>query len=838
MSKKEIKGLLLNSVNSYRKLSPEELRWTCPTDIFKFSSTAELSALEEIVGQPRAVEAIKLGSKINSRGFNIFVSGLPGTGRLSTVKKILENCEGFSEKKFDYCYVNNFKEPDKPQLIKLKNGDGKKFAKQMKSSISYLQRRLPKLFEDDDYLAVKRKLVEEFHDKENQILSNFDEKIKPFGFIRGQYENPQGTVIPDVFPVVNNQPVHIETLDQLVTEGKLKATEAEKIRKNYILFHQEIFNLSRHGVRLLQEFRKNEENLDKATSEVVIQAAFRDIEETFSEKRVQKYINSVKEYILDNLDLFLKQNEQSQQLPEDEEQITESERLSVFQVNVVHDNSNTQKPPVVIETTPSYTNLFGSIDKVYDKRGFWKTDFMKIKSGSLLKADQGYLVLNADDLFLEEGVWQSLKRVLLYGKLEMQQSDGFNQFSQTSIKPEPIDINVKVILIGSYPLYYLLSSQEKTFSKIFKINAPFDYYTERNLGLIENYTKFISTVCEEENIPHLTPDGMAAIVEIAAQQTGSQDKLTLQFSHIADLVIEAASFSKSKRKLINRETIEKALESRRFRNSLFEEKSNDGILNNRTIIKTDGYATGEINGLVIYTLGDFEYGEPSRITATVSVGHAGITNIEREASMSGKLHNKAVLIISGFLRERFAQKFPLSISASIAFEQAYEGIDGDSASLAEVYVLMSAISGVPINQSFAITGSMSQKGDVQPIGGVNDKIRGFWGICSKRGFTGKQGVIIPEQNVKDLMLAKDIIADVKNQKFSIFSMKKVEDAIPLLFGMEAGMPDDKGCYPANTLFGKVQSRLEELYKLSRPKKEEHSKPTEKITKSKVNKREK
>jgi lon-related putative ATP-dependent protease len=417
----------------------------------------------------------------------------------------------------------------------------------------------------------------------------------------------------------------------------------------------------------------------------------------------------------------------------------------------------------------------------------------------------------------------------------MQPSDAFYQTSQSSIKPEPIDLNIKLVLIGSYQVFFLLNSAEKAFKKIFKINAPFDYNIERNFEIIENYAKFISAVCNEANIPHLTPDGMAALVELAAENSGSQNKLTLQFSHLSNLVIESSYFTGGKRKPINRQAIEKTVERKRYRNSLFEEKSNEVILNNKTIIKTDGLAVGEINGLVIYTLGDFEYGEPSRITATVSVGHAGITNIEREASMSGKLHNKAVLIITGFLRERFAQKFPLSISASIAFEQAYDGIDGDSASLAEIFVLMSAISGVPINQSFAITGSMSQKGDVQPIGGVNDKIRGFWGICNKRGFTGKQGVIIPEQNVNDLMLAKEIIADVKNEKFSIYSMKQIEDAIPLLFGMEAGIPDEKGCYPEDTLFGKVYRRLEELYKLSRPRREEHHKPLAKSVNPKVKK---
>lgn len=824
MAKKELNQKLNDIPKSYRKLAPEELRWTCPTDIFKFKTTAEVDQLQEIVGQPRAVEAIKLGAKINAKGFNIFVSGLAGTGRLTSVKKLLEETEGYSEKSYDYCYVNNFHEPEKPLLLKLKSGEGKKFAKAMDNSISYLRRRLPKLFEEEEYLNVKRKLIEQFHEKENEILLNFDEKIKPFNFIRGQYENPQGQVIPDVFPLIEGKPVHIDALEQFVSEGKIKLSEAEKIRKNYLIFHQEIFNLSRIGVQLLQEFRKNETALDKATSEIVIHPAFKDIEENYTDKKTHKYVNSVKEYIIENLGLFIQQNGNQTPEQEEDEQIPESERFSIFKVNVVLDNSTKQKPSVVVETTPSYSNLFGTIEKIYDKKqGIWKTDFMKIKPGSLLKADQGYLVIDAEEMFLEESVWQTLKRVLVYGKLEMQPSDAYYHLSQSSIKPEPMDLTIKVVLIGSFQLYYTLINLEKTFGKIFKINAPFDYVTTRNLDLIENYTKFVSSQCDENNIPHLTPDGMAALVEFAAELSGCQNRLTLQFSQLSGIVIESSYYSGGKRKPINRQSIEKALEMRRFRNNMFEEKSNEVILNNKTIIKTDGLAVGEINGLVIMTLGDFEYGEPSRITATVSVGHSGITNIEREAAMSGRLHNKAVLIISGFLRERFAQKFPLSISASIAFEQAYDGIDGDSASLAEIYVLMSAISGIPINQSYAITGSMSQKGDVQPIGGVNEKIRGFWGICSKRGFSGKQGVLIPEQNVCDLMLPKEIIADVNSGKFSIYSIYKVEDAVPLLFGIEAGVPDENGVYPEDTLFGRVHRRLEELYKLSRPKRDDHQK---------------
>lgn len=807
-----------NSSNLYRELQPNELRWVCPNDIFKFKSTEEVDTLDEIVGQPRAIESIKIGAKVAAKGFNIFVTGLAGTGRLSTVKAILEQVEGYSNTFYDYCYVNNFVDPDKPILIRLPQGDGKKLAKAMEDAVNYLKKRLPKLFEEDDYQNAKRKIFESYQQKEAEILSKFDEKIQPFNFIRGNYENEQGIVIQDVFPLIDGQPVHINQIEQLLTEKKITKKQAQEFYSNYQNFHAEIFNLSRQSFKMLQEMKVSLTELDRTTSSVVINTTFKEIEENFADEKIKNYIEAAKEYILKNLILFIKTTDAP--VPSNEESQTDNDVFSAFTINVILDNSETKTSPIIVETTPSYSNLFGTIEKTYDKRGFWKTDFSKIKAGALLRADQGYLIVNADDLFMEPGVWQALKRVLLYDKLEIQPIDVYFQISQSYLKPEPINIKVKIIIIGGQTLYHLLYEYEKGFKKIFKINAQFDYYTKKNEELITNYVRFISRICRDENLPHLTPDGVARVVEWAAEFAGSQDKLTLKFSDLADLVREASFYSDNHDKLINGDAIQKALDIRRYRNNMLDEKIKNEILDNVIMVSTNGERIGQINGLTIYNDGIYSFGKPARITSTVSVGNAGIINIEREAQMSGAIHNKAVLIISGFLRERFAQKFPLSLSATIAFEQSYGGIDGDSASLAEIYVLMSAISQVPIQQSFAITGSMNQKGDAQPIGGVNDKIRGFWEICKSKGFTGNQGCIIPEQNVKDLMLDNDIIEDVSLGNFKIYAIKRVEDAVPLLFGMEAGEIDNEGNYPEGTLFEKVVSALQRLYKLSRPQKQE------------------
>ncbi len=805
---------------SYRELEPSELRWVCPTDIFKFKSTAEVDTLDEIVGQPRAIESIKIGAKVSAKGFNIFVTGLAGTGRLSTVKAILEQVEGYSNTFFDYCYVNNFSDPDKPILIRLPQGEGKKLAKAMDDAVNYLKKRLPKLFEEDDYQNAKRKIFESYQQKENEFLSKFDETIQLYNLVRGNYENEQGIMIQDVFPVIDGQPTHISQVEQLVAEKKITKKQAQEFYQNYQKFHAEIFNLSRQSFKMLQEMKASLTELDKTTSSVVIDTTFNEIEENFKNETIKSYIESAKEYILKNLALIIKTNDNP--LPVNDDNQVENDVFAVFAVNVILDNSETKSPPIIIETTPSYSNLFGTIEKTYDKRGFWKTDFSKIKAGALLRADQGYLIVNADDLFMEPGVWQALKRVLLYKKLEIQPVDVYFQISQSYLKPEPIDINVKIIIIGGQTLYHLLYEYEKGFKKIFKINAQFDYYTKKNEELISNYVKFISKICRDENLPHLTPDGVARIVEWSAEFAGSQEKLSLKFSDLADLVREASYYSDNNKKLINGDAIQKALVIRRYRNNMLDEKIKNEILDDVIMVSTSGERIGQINGLTIYNDGIYSFGKPARITSTVSVGNAGIINIEREAQMSGAIHNKAILIISGFLREKFAQKFPLSLSSTIAFEQSYGGIDGDSASLAEIYVLLSGIAKCPINQSFAITGSMNQKGDAQPIGGVNEKIRGFWDICKSKGFTGNQGCIIPEQNVKDLMLDNDIIEDVKLGKFKIYSVKRVEDAVPLLFGMEAGELDSEGNYPEGTLFSKVVCSLQRLYKLSRPQKQEQT----------------
>jgi ATP-dependent Lon protease len=812
-----------------KKVPIESLRWTCPTDAFDFKSTQELEHLDSIVGQPRAIESIRLGAELKSKGYNIFVSGLSGTGRLSTVKSILEKVTSSCPITYDYCYVNNFSDPDAPRLIKLPRAKGKEFSKAMDDAISYLRQRLPKLFEEEGFQESRRKLVEEYQLKERDILHEFDESIRPYGFVRGQIETEQGIVQPEVFPVIDGKPIHIESIQEMTLQGQIAEEQAKELESLYDKFHNELYELGRKGIKLMQEFKKILFENDKAACSDIVESILFGVAKEFPIESVKVYVEETIKFILENLSIFVPSNQARQEdSGEEEVPAKPTDMFYLFSVNVILDNSETNAAPVIVETTPSYTNLFGAIERSYDSRGYWRTDFTKIKAGALLKADQGYLIVNASDLFNEPGAWAALKRVLLYDQIEIQPYEAYFQLSQLHLKPEPIDVSVKVIIIGGLTLYRLLYLYEKGFKKIFKINAQFDYEMERTEEMIENIAKFIAKICDDESLPHFAPDGVAAIVEWAVTHAGSQDRITLKFSDVADMVRESAFYDrKSTNTFIGRADVMEAMRQREFRNNLVDEKMKDYILKGSSMIDTDGERVGQINGLTVMDTGLFSFGKPARITAIISAGNSGIINIEREADLSGAIHNKGVLILSGILRSLFAKKKPMNLTASISFEQSYGGVDGDSATAAELFAILSAITELPIKQSIAITGSINQLGDVQPIGGVNEKLKGFYQICKERGLTGEQGALIPAQNVQDLMLEDDLVEDVKAGKFHIYSFARFEEGARIMMGLDAGEMNEKGDYPKDTIFGLAQAKIEELRKFSE---DEESKKKSKKTK--------
>jgi len=785
------------------ELKHDELTWSCPEHIFAFTSTKELSPLKGIVGQDRAIEAITLGAELHSYGYNVFVSGVSGTGRLTTVKHILDEVSVFKPVLYDYCFVHNFSHPDNPTLLKFPKGHGKQFSKAIDDVMIFLKRRIPQMFEEDAFQKPRNELIASYRASEQSLITKFKERIKPLGFTLGQVENEFGLMEFDVLVILNKKEYKIADLDNLIRTKKLTKKKVQELTAQYHVHRTELENLSRLSMKLMQEFRDKINEYDKSNVANIIKGALEVVRENFNTEQLMTYVQAFEQDILESLDIFLPGTGNEE---DDTEKPTEEDikaKFAQYSVNVVLDNSLTDNAPVIVETTPSFTNLFGTIEKVFDNRGFWKTDFSQIKSGSLLKADQGYLIVNAMDVLTEEGVWPALKRLLLYGKLEIQSADSFFQISQTLLKPEAIDLNVKVIMIGDADVYHSFYFGEEDFKKIFKVNAEFDYEAHKTGEMMHNYAHFIHQLVEQESLIHFTKSGVSAIIEWGVQHTGTQLKITMQFSDVADLIRESSYYArKDGASLVEKKHVAKAVKSRRRRNDILDEKIKEQITKGTLMIECTGQRVGQINGLTVYDTGLVSFGKPARITAGVGIGTSGIINIERESDMSGNIHDKGMMILSGFMRDRFAQKFPITMSASIAFEQSYDGIDGDSATAAEVIALLSALTQIPVNQHLAITGSMNQKGDIQAVGGVNEKVMGFFELCYENGLTGDQGVLIPSRNVHDLMLDPEIIKAVKAKSFHIYAISTIEEAVELMMGQKAGERNAVGEY-VNGVFGEA-----------------------------------
>jgi len=534
------------------------------------------------------------------------------------------------------------------------------------------------------------------------------------------------------------------------------------------------------------------------------------IKSRYNNKKVETYLNDMLEDMSLNLQIFMGQSQQTvlAGLPI---AMPQSDPFQPYQVNLLVDNGAHKGPPVVIESYPTYRNLFGSIERVVDRNGIWRTDFSRIKTGSFIAANGGYLVLNLLDAAMEPGVWPALKRSLKTNKMEIQTYDPFYLFTTTGLKPEPIEMNVKVVIISNSYLYYMLMAYDEDMPKIFKVRADFDIAMDNNSESVIKFSEFIKMKTDEEKLRPFDRTAVALLVEQAVRMSGRQEKISTGFPAITDIIREANYWAgEDKKGIVTDKHVQKAIDAKIYRANMIEEHLQEMIDRGTLMIDLDGEVVGQVNGLAVYSMGDLMFGKPSRITATTSMGRAGIINIEREADMSGATHNKGVLILSGFLRKRYAQDKPMTISASIAFEQSYGGIDGDSASTTEIYAILSSLSGVPLKQYIAVTGSMNQKGEVQAIGGVNEKIEGFYDCCRKKGLTGKQGVMIPDANIKDLMLRKDVVAAVKKGMFHIYSVKNIDEGIEILTGKKAGEPGPDGAYPKGTVNFLVNERLKAL----------------------------
>ena len=794
----------------FEEVPVERLRWRCDPNAFPFETTNAIEACDEIIGQDRALEAIRVGLDINSIGYNIFVTGLAGTGRFTTIKCVLEEMDAKGKIPNDLCYVNNFKNPDMPRMISLPAGQGNVFKKEMETLIESLKKKIPLLFENEAYLNKKKEVVEKFRNKQADVFKEFEKKVNKEGFALVQIQmGPYSR--PGIFPVVEGNPVNIEQVETMVEEGKYPKEDLERVKEKQAELINELENIFKETRKSEKEIKEELTSLDNEVISPVIKDSISDIRERFNDEKVLRHLEEVQEDILANSARFREKEETPTPpipglvFPQAVDSFTE------YQVNVLVDNSETKGAPIIVETTPNYRNLFGTIERVVDRSGLWKTDFTHIKAGSFLRASGGYLIFNALEALVEPGVWPALKRTLKNQVMEVQTYDPFYLFATSALKPEPIECNTKVIMIGDTYLYHLLYNLDDDFKKIFKIKADFDSVMKKDADKIQQYASFIRKICNEEKLKSFDKTGIGAVVEYGVRMTGRQKKLSTRFHLIADLLREANYWAvKDGSDVVREEHVDKAIEKKIYRLNLVEEKIQEMIDEGTILIDSDGAVVGQVNGLSVYNLGDYMFGKPSRITVKTSMGKAGIINIEREAEMSGPTHNKGVYILAGYLRGKYAQDKPLTMSASICFEQSYSGVDGDSASSTEIYALLSSLSGLPLRQDVAVTGSVNQKGEIQPIGGVNEKIEGFFDVCKAKGLTGKQGVMIPHLNIDDLMLRKDVLRAVEEGKFHIYSVKTIDQGIEILTGVEAGERLDGGKFKEGTVNDMVDKKLVEL----------------------------
>jgi ATP-dependent Lon protease len=788
----------------------EKLRWQCNPDLLPDETTEAIEPCREIIGQERALEAIHLGLDIGSIGYNIFITGLTGTGRFTTIKCVLEEMDVKGRIPNDLCYVNNFKNPDMPHMLILPAGQGNALKKEMETLIESLKKKIPLSFENETYLNKKKEVVERYRNKQAEIFREFEKKVNKEGFTLVQIQmGPYSR--PGIFPLVEGNPVNIEQLDAMVEEGKFTKEDLEKMKTKQSELVNELETIFKETRKSEKEIKEELTALDSEVISPIVKDSISDIKERFNHEKVLRYLDEVQEDILSNMNRFREKEEPPASpipglaFPQPVDSFTE------YFVNVLADNSETKGAPIIVETTPNYRNLFGTIERVVDRSGIWKTDFTHIKAGSFLRANGGYLIFNALEALVEPGVWPALKRTLKNQVMEVQTYDPFYLFATTALKPEPIECTTKVIMIGDSYIYHLLFSMDDDFKKIFKIRADFDSVTIKDEGKIRQYIAFIRKICDEEKLRPFDKSGIAGVVEYGVRLAGRQKKLSTRFHLIADLLREANYWAlKEGSEVVKDIHIDKAIEKKVYRLNLIEEKIQEMIDDGTILIDSDGMVVGQVNGLSVYNLGDYMFGKPSRITVKTSMGKAGIINIEREVEMSGPIHNKGVYILAGYLRGRYAQDKPITMSASICFEQSYSGVEGDSASSTEIYGLLSSLSGLPLRQDLAVTGSVNQKGEIQPIGGVNEKIEGFFDVCKAKGLTGKQGVMIPHLNMGDLMLRKDVVEAVKEGKFQVYPVKTIDQGIEVLTGVEAGEMLEEGKFKEGTVNALVNQKLIEL----------------------------
>jgi lon-related putative ATP-dependent protease len=798
------------------KLGPDDLYKTCDPEQFTFATTDDVATLVGIIGQEKALRSLDFGLDIDAKGFNIFALGETGTGKTTTITAMLkEKAEGETVPP-DWCYVYNFKDPDLPTSVSLEPGRGRVLRKDMDEMIKALRVDIPKAFESKEYEKQKNQIVEEFQRKQSELFSKLEEEAKQKGF-----SIKRGVAGIMILPLKDETealtPEEYGKLDEKTKKEMEKAGRLLQERLN------EVFRAMRDTEKFVQEMLAK---LERAIAFDALNAPIENLKNKYKgSEKILAYLENVREDILSHLDEFKAQEEQPSPLPflKMPKQETSFTR---FVVNVIVDNADTKGAPVVFESNPTYLNLFGRIENriMY---GMAVTDFSMIKAGSVHRANGGYLIVDAVDLLRNPFSYEALKRAIKNQEIKIEDVlEQYRFFSTTTIKPESIPLAVKVIVKGPPNIYYLLYNLDPEYSELFKVKADFDSRMDRTPENVRKYAQAIAECQKADKLMPFDRSGVARLIEHASRLADHQGKLTTRLSSLTDLMKEANYWAKKDgANFVRADHVTQAINEKVYRANRIEERLREATLEDTLIIDTTGEKVGQVNGLAVLDMGDYSFGKPSRITTRTYVGKAGIVNIERETKMSGKIHEKAIFIIASYLGAKYGSSKPITLSASITFEQLYDMIEGDSATCAEMYTLLSSISGVPLKQSFAVTGSMDQNGDVQPIGGVNQKIEGFFDLCKSRGLDGSHGVIIPQRNVKHLMLKHEVVDALKDGLFAIFSIDRMEEGMEILSGMSAGVPGPDGTYPENTINNLVMKRLTEISLALEAKKEKEEEPS-------------
>lgn len=840
---------LIHNTPSHHVLSVKQLYKKCDLSDLNFSTTEELPELDEIIGQKRALSAIDFGMGMNHKGYNLFVLGSEGIGKTALIKSLLKKHYVNRKKTFDWCYVNNFEYPQHPRFLRLPAGTAKTLSETMEKLVKLISSLITVAFQSDEYTAQIQEIETEINDRGDKALNELIDNAKEeqVAVIR----TPSGYTLS---AIVDGKISNLANFKEL----------AEEVQKDYnqrIDKYQEKLQEALAKVPVWEQ--EGKEELDKLDKDIVTQLVDSAMEQLFKDyngfEPVTNYLTEVKEDIINHLDEFYEQDVHSKEAGQKRKHISKTARFHRYLVNVLVDNSESDDMPIIFEDNPTYSNLIGRIEHLpyYNTReedqnktdnaiglGNLLTAFTLIKPGTLHKANDGYLLLDAEKILSNPYAWEGLKRALKSSTITIEPLDELHSFSRNlTLEPDPIPLKIKIVLIGDRHIYHLLKENDAEFNKLFKVNVDFSEEIIRSENITHKYARLIANIQRQENVSPIECTAVERIIEQSSRQVDHGEKISLHMGDLRDLILEAEFYYRQRRteggnsnedsaltcNTINLEDVNSAIEARIYRMDQYRDSLYEEIIKGTILIDTDNKKIGQVNALSVLQVGEFAFGQPSRITATVRIGDGHIVDIEREADLGGDIHSKGVMILSSYLGHHYAKTRILSLDANLTFEQSYGQVDGDSASVAELCALLSAVSEIPVKQCMALTGSVNQLGEVQAIGGVNEKIEGFFDICRLRGLTGKQGVIIPKSNVVNLMLKEEVLQAVEDKQFTIYSIGHVDDALSLLMGMEAGTIDEQGHYPDNTINQKIQLNLEKYSTLKYTEQHKHDKDSDSVS---------